>query len=144
MLRASLFRVRAEPYLGQMRCGVLGPLEIRGENGALLDVPGAKERLLLALLAAEAPDVVSVDRLHELLWNGDPPPSARKSLQVHVARLRSALEPDRPRGSPGQYVVRRPRGYALVVGADLTQAEWDRYLPDRPYEPVCDDLIGEE
>ena len=25
-----------------------------------------------------------------------------------------------------------------VAGRDLTQAEWDRYLPDRPYAPVCD------
>ena len=25
-----------------------------------------------------------------------------------------------------------------VAGRDLTQAEWDRYLPDRPYRPVCD------
>ena len=24
-----------------------------------------------------------------------------------------------------------------VAGRDLTQAEWDRYLPDRPYRPVC-------
>jgi WD40 repeat protein len=25
-----------------------------------------------------------------------------------------------------------------VAGRDLTRAEWDRYLPDRPYRPVCD------
>ena len=24
-----------------------------------------------------------------------------------------------------------------VAGRNLTQAEWDRYLPDRPYRPVC-------
>jgi DNA-binding beta-propeller fold protein YncE len=27
-----------------------------------------------------------------------------------------------------------------VVGRDLTRAEWDRYLPDRPWEPTCTDL----
>ena len=63
-------------------------------------MPGAKERLLLALLAAAGPGV-STDALAETLWNGDPPATARKSLQVHLVRLRSALEPDRPRGSPG-------------------------------------------
>jgi WD40 repeat protein len=31
-----------------------------------------------------------------------------------------------------------------VAGRNLTQAEWDRYLPDRPYEPVCNGLIPEE
>ncbi len=30
-------------------------------------------------------------------------------------RLRTALEPDRPRGSTGRYVVRRGAGYALAV-----------------------------
>jgi WD40 repeat protein len=27
-----------------------------------------------------------------------------------------------------------------VVGRDLTEAEWDRYLPGRPYRPTCSDL----
>ena len=30
-----------------------------------------------------------------------------------------------------------------VAGRDLTQVEWDRYLPGRPYEPVCDLSHGE-
>jgi WD40 repeat protein len=30
-----------------------------------------------------------------------------------------------------------------VAGRDLTRAEWDRYLPDRPYEAVCDLTDGE-
>ncbi|RYP88931.1 hypothetical protein EKO23_00375 [Nocardioides guangzhouensis] len=98
-----------------MRCGVLGPLEVLDDDGARISVPGAKERLLLAVLAAESPHVVGVDRLVDDLWNGDPPRTAVKSLQAHVVRLRSALEPDRPAGSPGRYVVRRQSGYALAV-----------------------------
>ena len=83
-----------------------------------MTVPGAKERLLLAVLAAGAPDVVSVDRIVDALWNGDRPADARKSLQVHLVHLRSALEPDRPQGSTGRYVVRRGAGYALAADAD--------------------------
>src|SRR4051795_7241757 len=98
-----------------MRISVLGPLEVLGDDGVPVAVPGAKERLLLAVLAAAAPGVVSADRIVESLWNGDPPVSARKSLQAHVVRLRSALEPDRPKGSTGRYVVRRGPGYALAV-----------------------------
>ena len=105
-----------------MRCGVLGPLEVRGENGALLDVPGAKERLLLALLTASSPHVVTVEQLTEQLWDGSPPPSSHKSLQSAVVRLRTALEPGRPRGSPGRYVVRRQRGYALVLDREELDA----------------------
>ncbi|MGY1608919.1 nSTAND1 domain-containing NTPase [Geodermatophilus sp. SYSU D00700] len=105
-----------------MRIAVLGPLEVRSDTGGPVTVPGAKERLLLALLAAEAPGAVSVDRLVEHLWDGDRPPSARKSLQVHLVRLRRALEPQRPRGSPGRYVVRRGAGYSLAVTADELDA----------------------
>ena len=36
-----------------------------------LPVPGARERLLLAVLAAGSPDVVSTDRIVETLWNGN-------------------------------------------------------------------------
>ncbi len=27
-----------------------------------------------------------------------------------------------------------------VAGRNFTQAEWNRYLPDRPYSKVCPDL----
>ena len=98
-----------------MFCGVLGPLEVRDDEGAPIGVAGAKERQLLAVLATACPAVVSVDRLLDSVWDGDPPPTARKSLQAHVVRLRSALEPGRLRGSPGRYVVRRQAGYALAT-----------------------------
>src|SRR5215213_10027619 len=98
-----------------MRIAVLGPLEVLADELAPIVVSGAKERLLLAVLAREAPGVVSTDRLTDALWNGDPPVSAHKSLQAHVVRLRSSLEPGRPRGSTGRYVVRRGPGYALTL-----------------------------
>ena len=101
-----------------MRIAVLGPLEVRSDDGAPVAVAGAKERLLLAVLAAAAPGVVSTDRLVEALWNGDQPVSAQKSLQVHLVHLRSALEPERPHGSAGRFVVRRGTGYALA-GEDV-------------------------
>ena len=96
-----------------MHIAVLGPLEVRSDSGDRVPVPGANERMLLALLAAGAPGVVSIDRLADALWNGDRPPTARKSLQIHLVRLRRALEPQRPRGSPGRFVVRRG-GYSLA------------------------------
>src|SRR3954466_5642673 len=105
-----------------MRIAVLGPLEVLTDELAPIVVPGAKERLLLAVLARTAPGVVSADRLTEALWNGDPPVSARKTLQGHLVRLRSALEPDRPQGSTGRYVVRRGSGYALAIGPEDVDA----------------------
>src|SRR3954471_14192301 len=97
-----------------MMFGVLGPLEVRDDAGTRRGVAGGKELQPLPSLAAACPAVVSVDRLLEAVWDGTPPPTARKSLQAHVVRLRSALEPGRPRGSPGRYVARRQAGYALA------------------------------
>ena len=99
-----------------MRIAVLGPLEVRDDTGARVRVPGAKERLLLAVLSADAPRVVSSDRIVEALWNGDQPARAQESLLTHLVHLRSALEPGRPRGSTGQYVLRQGGGYALAAG----------------------------
>ncbi|MGZ8742470.1 MAG: nSTAND1 domain-containing NTPase [Nocardioides sp.] len=104
-----------------MRCGVLGPLEVHDDGGEVLVVPGAKERRLLAMLIAAHPSAVSVDRLVDQLWDGHPPPTARKSLQGRVVRLRSTLEPGRPHGSPGRFITRREDGYVLAA----TQAELD-------------------
>ncbi|TFV91552.1 hypothetical protein E4P40_05860 [Blastococcus sp. CT_GayMR20] len=100
-----------------MRIAVLGPLEVSTDDGRPVTVPGAKERLLLAVLAASSPDVVSTDRIVETLWNGDRPASAQKSLQVYLVHLRTALEPERARGEAGHYVVRRGSGYALTTSA---------------------------
>jgi DNA-binding SARP family transcriptional activator/WD40 repeat protein len=103
-----------------MRIAVLGPLEVTTDDGGPVALAGAKERLLLAVLATSCPEVVSADALADALWDGDLPSSARKSLQAHVVRLRTALEPGRPAGSTGRYVLRRGTGYALAVGrADL-------------------------
>jgi|tagenome__1003787_1003787.scaffolds.fasta_scaffold20981268_2 DNA-binding SARP family transcriptional activator/WD40 repeat protein len=98
-----------------MRIAVLGPLEVLTDELAPVPVPGAKERLLLGVLVAGTPGVVSADRLIETLWDGAPPATARKTLQAHLVRLRSSLEPGRAKGSTGQYVVRRGPGYALTL-----------------------------
>jgi DNA-binding SARP family transcriptional activator/WD40 repeat protein len=102
-------------YVQTVRFAVIGQLAVLRDDLAPVAVPGAKERLLLAVLASAAPDVVSTDRLLDTVWDGAPPPTARKSLQAHVVRLRNALEPDRPKGSSGRYVLRRGAGYALAV-----------------------------
>ena len=53
-----------------MQVAVIGPLDVRTDDLAPVPVPGAEERLLLAVLAAGAPDAVSTDRLIDALWNG--------------------------------------------------------------------------
>ncbi|MFP3908166.1 MAG: winged helix-turn-helix domain-containing protein, partial [Acidimicrobiales bacterium] len=70
-----------------MRIGVLGPLEVR--VGSMSRALGSeKQRLLLAALTVHAGSVVSTDRLVEILWGEDPPPSALRSLRTYIYRLR--------------------------------------------------------
>ena len=69
---------------------ILGPLEVT-DQGREPAIASGKTRALLAILLLHANEVVSSDRLIEELWGGRPPETARKSLQVHVSRLRKAL-----------------------------------------------------
>ena len=70
-----------------MRFGVLGPLEVRSDDGPLT-IKGVKERRLVGLLLSRANSVVPVDDIIEALWGAGPPPSAAKSVQVYDVRVR--------------------------------------------------------
>jgi DNA-binding SARP family transcriptional activator/tetratricopeptide (TPR) repeat protein len=88
-----------------MEFKILGPLEVV-DDGHRVDVGGAKQRALLAVLLLEANRVVSSDRLIDALWDESPPAQARKTLQVYVSQLRKAVGTDRiETRSPG-YLVR--------------------------------------
>jgi DNA-binding SARP family transcriptional activator len=97
-----------------MRFQVLGPLEVETDGDPVV-LRGQKERLLLALLLTRPNQVVPVETLVWGLWGEQPPPTAAKTLQSHVKRLRGALEPGRPRGAAGEVLVTRQPGYLLRV-----------------------------
>ena len=73
-----------------MEARILGPLEI-DVAGARIEIRGGKQRELLAILLIQAGDVVSADRIIDALWGESPPPSALKTVQALVSRLRSTL-----------------------------------------------------
>ena len=89
-----------------MEFRILGPIEVE-DDGRKIPLGGVKQRALLALLLLSRGRPVSTDRLIEELWNGDPPATATKSVQVYVTRLRRALGARR--------IVTQGRGYELVV-----------------------------
>ena len=100
-----------------MEIRVLGPLEVV-IDGRPVELPSAKARLVLAALVSRANEVVSTDRLFEVLWGAQPPASAANTLQTYVAHLRGALEPDRARRTVGQVLVTRQPGYMLAIEPD--------------------------
>src|SRR3954454_22720895 len=60
--------------------GILGPVEAR-RDGAELRLGGRNQRAVLALLLLQAGRVVSIERIAEELYDGEPPVSA--VTQVH-------------------------------------------------------------
>jgi DNA-binding SARP family transcriptional activator/type II secretory pathway predicted ATPase ExeA len=108
-------------YAPGMRFHVLGPLEVEADDGPVV-LGGPKERLLLALLLTRPNQVVSLEALIRGLWGEQPPPTAAKTLQSHVKRLRRALEPGRVRGAAGEVLVTRPPGYLLRVAPGTLDA----------------------
>ncbi|MET7803338.1 AfsR/SARP family transcriptional regulator [Micromonospora chersina] len=91
-----------------MRISLLGPLELRADTGTPVEVGGARLRRLLILLALEPGRTVTVGRLTDALWAGDPPAGAANALQALVSRLRRA----------GLPVEAQPGGYRLAVAPD--------------------------
>ncbi len=106
---------------------ILGPLEV-SEQGQELPLAGSKQRAVLAILLLHANELVPSDRLIDQLWNEHPPATAAKSLQVHVSRLRQALE--RGNGSDGLIVTQRG-GYLIRIGPDqLDRNRFERLLAE--------------
>src|SRR5438874_1902681 len=106
-----------------MRFDILGPLEAH-DGERRLELGGSRQRRLLAILLVNRNELVSADRLIEDLWGGEPPPTAAKSLQAHVSRLRKAL------GGNGR-VLTQSGGYTLAVGPDDVDAtRFERLFAD--------------
>jgi DNA-binding SARP family transcriptional activator len=100
-----------------MEFRILGPLEVVAD-GKPVDVRGAKQRALLAMLLLEANRPVSADRLVDALWEERPTATAQKALQVYISQLRRQLGAER--------LLRSPGGYRLSVGSgefDLSRFE---------------------
>jgi DNA-binding SARP family transcriptional activator len=100
---------------------ILGPIEAL-RDGRPLALGGTKQRALLGMLLLHANEVVSTDRLIEALWPDERGGRAVKALQVAVARLRRALEPDRSARADAGVVLTRPAGYELRVDPERLDA----------------------
>ncbi len=103
-----------------VRYAILGPVELCDRERRVA-VGGVRQMALLALLLVNANRTVTADRLIEAVWNDRAPAGARKRLQVAIARLRSVLEHDGPRG--GSVLRTVAGGYLLAVRPGELDAE---------------------
>ena len=119
-----------------VQVAVLGPLEVRRDDGEPVDLGAPKPRALLAALALSPGRSVSVDGLLDLIWGDSPTPGAMSTLHAYVSGLRKVLEPGRTRRSAPEVLLTQAPGYALrVTAADVdagrfaaTVTTWHRRL----------------
>ncbi|MGH3914215.1 MAG: BTAD domain-containing putative transcriptional regulator [Pseudonocardiaceae bacterium] len=104
-----------------MEFTILGPLQVL-DGRRCIDVSSAKERLTLAMLVMHANEVVSADRLVEVLWGGEPPATAANTVQTYISRLRRALEPDRAARAKDGLICTRRQGYTLAIDPEAVDA----------------------
>jgi predicted ATPase/DNA-binding SARP family transcriptional activator len=97
---------------------VLGPVEVTAGD-ARVDLGGSLPRRLFAALVAAGGQVVTDDRLADLVWDGQPPVKMAAALQVHVSRLRGAL------GQGARELLERDNvGYRLRLDPEAVDATW--------------------
>ncbi|CAJ61655.1 BTAD domain-containing putative transcriptional regulator [Frankia alni] len=104
-----------------VRIRVLGPLAVE-VGGRAVTLGGPRQRAVLARLVVARGELVSVDRLIEDLWRGEPPAKAVTSLQSYVSNLRRLLEPQRPPRTPATVLLSASPGYALALGPEAVDA----------------------
>lgn len=112
-----------------MEFRILGPMELRPEDGTPVEIGGGRERTILGVLVARAGEVVAAERLIDEVWGEDLPANPANALQVRVSRLRKVV---------GDALVTRPPGYLLDVEAHRVDAREFEVLVERARreEPV--------
>jgi DNA-binding SARP family transcriptional activator/tetratricopeptide (TPR) repeat protein len=102
---------------------ILGPLEVL-DGDRLVEVRAPQQRALLVALLLHAGQVVSANRLIDLLWGPAPPDRAMATVQTYVYRLRQMLRRPDGSGDPVAALHSRGSGYVLEVapgGLDLAR-----------------------
>ena len=103
---------------------VLGSVAVR-RDGDDIDL-GPQLRRVLAALVSRHDSVVSIDRLVESVWLGEPPAGADGSIKTYITRLRKVLDPDRE----GLLTYRSP-GYVFTLGEHtLDSVDFDTELDE--------------
>jgi predicted ATPase/DNA-binding SARP family transcriptional activator len=122
--------VATDASLPPLAVGVLGPLRV-AVDGVPADIPGAKRRAVLALLALAEGHAVSVDEIVDALWPAEPPEKARAALHSHIFRLRRHLGPlaSRLEALEGGYRLRLEEGELDLHQARALLARAQALLP---------------
>jgi DNA-binding SARP family transcriptional activator len=104
-----------------MRFRILGPVRARRASDGWIRVSASQQRVVLAVLLAEAGHTVSTDQLVDAVWPDRPPRGAVNTVQVYVMRLRRQIGDDT--------VATRGHGYELLADArDIDADAFERLV----------------
>ncbi|MFD4674540.1 BTAD domain-containing putative transcriptional regulator [Lentzea sp. NPDC058450] len=104
-----------------MDFGILGPVEAR-DGAVRLDLGGVRGQKVLAALLLAPDRVVPLTHLVDVVWDGEPPSTAKHQIQKSVGDLRVVL------GSPAA-IATDGVGYRLVLGsAGLDVVTFERHV----------------
>lgn len=98
-----------------VRVRLLGPVDVLAD-GIPRPVRGLRRKAVLAALALQPGEIVSSDRLVDIVWGDGAPATAATTLQSHVSHLRGVLG-DRAA------ILARPPGYVLTIDAEVTDVQ---------------------
>ncbi|GAA1695024.1 hypothetical protein GCM10009830_48570 [Glycomyces endophyticus] len=110
-----------------MEFRILGALEVL-HDGSEVPISGAHQRKALALLLLESGRTVSLQRLIEALWDGEPPATARRQVRNIVAAVRRDMAADDP-------IERSGDGYRLCTDA----TDWNEFRAEVAQAKACRD-----
>ncbi|WP_394618096.1 BTAD domain-containing putative transcriptional regulator [Lentzea sp. JNUCC 0626] len=96
-----------------MRIGVLGGVRATTDDGEPIDVGSPRSQVVLAALALAPGVALPVPRLIDLVWGDEPPATAPKAVQWHVAQLRKSLG--------AEAIATVGAAYRLEVPTDVSQ-----------------------
>lgn len=89
---------------------ILGPLEA-GTAQCPARIPAGRQEVIMAALLLDANRMVSTDYLVDLIWDEEPPDTARTQVQICVSRLRKVLAG----AGVAAAIASRPPGYLLQI-----------------------------
>lgn len=112
-----------------MKFGILGPLQVIGDDLALIPIRQARQRGLLAVLLLHHGQPVPTQRLAEMLWGSDQPRGVPEALRTHVWAVRRQL-------APSLLLLTTAAGYRLDVQPGELDLDEFRQLSQRAEDAV--------
>ncbi|WP_440097648.1 AfsR/SARP family transcriptional regulator [Streptosporangium sp. H16] len=100
---------------------ILGP--VTGRRGSQrLELGEPRRQAVLCVLAINAGQVVTKERLIDGVWGESPPKTAEQSVYTYVSGLRRTLDPDRDPRRPSRVLVSVSGGYSLRLAPEQVDA----------------------